>query len=124
MIFQGVGTLFGQESPEPLRLVFNQYATKEAGQDWSDWKPGQNVFVLFYNNNGDLVHYKSGGKRELYVKRTDWTEVKDKNNNEYIYANFILENGVDCMVQVYTKPRVFVKVIIDDGGLVVQFDNS
>ena len=60
-VYQSIGTLFGQEPPEPIRLVFNQYATKEAGQDWSDWKSGQNVFILFYNDNGDLVHYKSGG---------------------------------------------------------------
>ena len=42
---------------------------------------------------------------------------------EYIYGDFILENGTVATVQVYTKPSVFIKVILGEGALIVQFDN-
>jgi hypothetical protein len=117
-------TALGQNSPDPIRLVFNQYASKQAGKEWADWEQGQNIFIVFYNDNGDIMHYKSGGGQELYLRRTNWESGIGLNGAEYIYADFILENGTLVTVQVYTKPRVLVKVVIGDGALVVQFDNS
>lgn len=124
MFLQGSCILFSQNEVEPIRIVFNQYATKEANDEWSEWKSGQNIFILDYNSNGDLMHFKSGGSKELYIKRTAWVDGKDKNGNDYIIADFILSTGAECRVQVYTKPRVFIKVILGEGDLIIQFDNS
>jgi len=118
-----IDSILAQSPPDPIRLVFNQYATKEGNREWSEWKNGQNIFVVFFNDNGDLMHYKSGGGQELYVKRTNWQDGVGKNGAEYIYGDFILENGTVATVQVYTKPSVFIKVILGEGALIVQFDN-
>ena len=123
-MFLNFKAVHSQSSPKPIRLVFNQYASKAAGKEWSEWDQGQNIFVAFYNDNGDIMHYKSGGGQELYLNRTNWQSGIGQNGAEYIYADFILENGTLATVQVYTQPRLFVKVILGDGALVVQFDNS
>ncbi len=105
---------------KPFKLVFQQYAFKEDGKDWEEWKTGQNIFIINYNSNGDILHYLSGGSKRLYTMRNGWAKSK-KTNEEYSMATFITDEGEEIFIQVYYEPRTFLK-IVSLNKYMIQFD--
>ncbi len=105
----------------PFKLVFQQYAFKSENKDWEDWKKGQNIFIINYNDNGDVLHYLSGGTKKLYTMRKGW-EKTTKYNEDYSIAEFITDDGEEISIQVYYAPRTFIK-IISVGSYIIQFDD-
>lgn len=92
-------------------------------EEWSDWKDGNNTFVININDNGDIMHYKPNGNKVTYRKVSDVEKDKTSSNNEYQIITVIDEDGEEFMFQLFNDRNIGVKFIFKGRGM-IQFSNA
>jgi len=93
-------------------------------EKWSDWKEGYNTFVINYNNNGDVAHFKANGEKVVYrrISRDIEDGYTDSNNEHYQIIKALDENGLMFLFQFFDNPKIGLKIIYDD--IMIQFSEE
>lgn len=86
---------------------------------WSEWKSGDNTFVINYNDNGDIAHYKPNGEMALYKKISAVEEDKTESGEKYQIVTALDEDGLRFRFQFFNDPKIGLKLIYND--IMVQF---
>lgn len=73
-------------SQDQFRQDYNLVSIYDSETEkWSDWKEGYNTFVINYNDNGDIAHFKANGEKVVYRKISrEIEEGYTDSNNEHI----------------------------------------
>lgn len=54
---------------ERFRKDYSHVSIYDVNEEkWSEWAEGDNTFVINFNKNGDIAHYKPNGEMILYKK--------------------------------------------------------
>ncbi len=54
-------------SQDQFRVDYNQVSIYDSeSKEWSEWKDGYNTFVINYNDNNDIAHFKANGDKVIY----------------------------------------------------------
>lgn len=86
---------------------------------WSEWKSGDNTFVINYNDNGDIAHYKPNGEMALYKKISSVEEDKTDSGERYQIITALDEDGLRFKFQFFDDPKIGLKLIYND--VMIQF---
>lgn len=91
-------------------------------EKWSEWKSGDNTFVLNYNTNGDIAHYKPSGEMVVYKKISEVEEDKTSHGEHYQIISALDEDGLRFRFQFFDNPEIGLKLIYKD--IMIQFSKN
>lgn len=88
-------------------------------ETWSDWDKGNNTFVLNYNDNFDIAHYKPSGDFVIYKNISNVEEDTTESGEPYQALTALDEDGLRFRFQIFSNPKIGVKFIYSDA--IIQF---
>ena len=91
-------------------------------EEWGEWKSGENTFVINYNSNGDIAHYKANGEPELYRKISGVKKEETEEGVSYQIITALDEEGHEFKFQIFDNSKYGLKMIY--GSFMVQFAKS
>ncbi len=112
-------------SQDQFRQDYNLVSIYDSETEkWSDWKEGYNTFVINYNDNGDIAHFKANGEKVVYRKISREIEegYTDSNNEHYQVIKALDENGLMFLFQFFDNPKIGLKIIYND--IMIQFSEE
>lgn len=125
--FYGVSLISKDDEEESKSGIFRRdynlfcYYDKDI-DEWSDWKEGDNTFVMNYNDNGDIAHYKANGEMVLYKKISSVEEGETKEGDKYQIISALDEEGIRFKFQFFNNPEIGLKLIYQN--LMIQFSRN
>ncbi len=103
-----------------FRRDYNYFAVYDSeSSTWSEWKPGENTFVLNYNSNNDIAHYQGNGELVIYRRVSNVEEATTSSGDHYQILNALDENGTRFQFQFFDDVEIGLKLIY--GNVMVQF---
>lgn len=107
---------------EQFRVDFNLVAFYDKDtEEWSEWQLGENTFVLNFNDNNDIAHYKPDGS-VVYYRNLGGLEVGyTKNGDRYQIVNALDEDGYQISFQLFDDITIGAKLIW--ANFTVQFSH-
>ncbi len=90
-------------------------------ETWGEWEKGSNTFVLNYNDNFDIAHYKPSGDFVVYKNISNVEEDTTESGDAYQIITALDEDGLRFSFQIFYNPRIGVKFIYNDA--IIQFAN-
>jgi hypothetical protein len=88
-------------------------------EEWSDWKDGDNTFVININDNGDIAHYMPSGKTATYKKISKVEEGTTDNGKHYQIIKALDEDGTTFRFQLFDDEEIGLKMMY--GNVLIQF---
>jgi hypothetical protein len=88
-------------------------------EEWSDWKDGDNTFVININDNGDIAHYMPSGKTAAYKKISKVEEGTTENGKHYQIIKALDEDGTTFRFQLFDDEEIGLKMMY--GNVLIQF---
>lgn len=118
ILFFTVTLVFSQEK---FRIDYNYVAVYDSDtESWSDWKEGDNTFVININERGDIAHIKANGETVVYKKLTGMEEgYATEKNHHYQIISALDEDGNVFRFQIFDDPSVGLKMMW--GNFMIQF---
>ena len=103
----------------PLCFIYK----RETGT-WTDWEKGYNTFVINYNSNLDIVHYKANGDKVIYRRLSEKIEkgYTEKGYNHYQIIKALDEDGNRFSFQLFDDRQIGLKLIY--ANIMIQFSSS
>lgn len=89
---------------------------------WTEWQKGENTFVLNYNDNADIAHYKPSGDFVIYKNISNVEEATTESGEPYQILTALNEDGLKFRFQLFYNPKIGVKLIYND--VIIQFANQ
>jgi hypothetical protein len=86
---------------------------------WTEWQKGENTFVLNYNDNADIAHYKPSGDFVIYKNISNVEEATTESGEPYQILTALDEDGTMFRFQIFYNPKIGVKLIYSD--VIIQF---
>jgi len=86
---------------------------------WTEWEKGSNTFVMNYNDNFDIAHYKANGDFVLYKTISGVEEDTTESGEPYQTITALDEDGTRFRFQIFYNPKIGVKLIYKD--VIIQF---
>ena len=107
--------------PKKFRVDYNYVSIYDSDKDkWSDWKSGDNTFIININERGDIAHLMDSGKTVVYKKisgaEEGWTT---PGNNHYQIIRAVDENGDVFSFQLFDDSSIGLKFMW--GDFMIQF---
>jgi hypothetical protein len=108
-------------SQEKFRIDYNYVAVYDPDtESWSDWKEGDNTFVININERGDIAHVKANGETVVYKKLTGVEEgYATEKSHHYQIISALDEDGDVFRFQIFDDPSVGLKMMW--GNFMIQF---
>lgn len=88
-------------------------------ETWTEWQKGSNTFVMNYNDNFDIAHYKPSGDFVIYKNISNVEEGTTETGEPYQILTALNEDGIKFRFQFFYNPKVGVKLIYND--VMIQF---
>ena len=112
-------------SQDNFRVDYTQISIydSETGK-WTDWKDGYNTFVMNYNDNGDIAHFKANGDKVVYRRISKEIEegYTTEGNEHYQIIKALDEDGVTFSFQFFDKRKIGLKLIY--SNIMIQFSEK
>jgi hypothetical protein len=111
---------FSFSQTEQFRVDFNLVAFYDKDtEEWSEWQQGENTFVLNFNDNNDIAHYKPDGGVAFYRNLGGLEIGYTKNGDRYQIVNALDEDGYKISFQLFDDYTIGAKLIW--ANFTVQF---
>jgi Ni/Co efflux regulator RcnB len=111
------------QNTNKFRMDYSMISVYNAKTDtWTDWSSGENTFVINYNNNGDIAHFKPNGGIVVYKKISGVEEGYAKNRKHYQIIKALDEDGDVFSFQIFDDPTIGLKLMY--RNVIIQFVNS
>lgn len=112
-------------SQDKFRVDYTQISIYDSEtEEWSDWKDGYNTFVINYNDNGDVAHFKANGDKVVYrrisQKKEEGYIADGKEHYQIIKA--LDEDGVTFSFQFFDNRQIGLKIIY--SNIMIQFSEN
>jgi len=88
-------------------------------EQWSDWDDGYNTFVINYNSNGDIAHYKPNGEMDLYRKISSVKNDVTISGDQFQIISALDDSGLRFQFQFFDDTSIGLKMIY--GDQMIQF---
>lgn len=103
-----------------FRMDYNYVAFYDVEkEEWSDWSEGNNTFVINYNSNGDIAHYKPNGEMDLYKNISSVEDGYTDSGEHYQIITALDEEGFRFIFQFFDNSSIGLKMIY--GDIMIQF---
>ena len=114
--------MFSQEKFRVDYKLISIYDTET--EKWSSWKEGYNTFVINYNDNGDIAHFKANGDKVIYRRISKNIEegYTSQGKEHYQIINALDEDGVTFSFQFFDNPEIGLKLIY--SNIMIQFSGK
>ena len=112
-------------SQNKFRVDYNNVSFYDFSTDtWSDWKEGDNTFIININDRGDIAHLKANGETVIYRKLSGAEERYAGENNNYHFQiiDAFDEEGNVFKFQLFDDTSIGLKMIWDN--VIIQFAKS
>ena len=108
------------QTAEKFRVDYNYVTTYDPKtKRWSDWKEGDNTFVINVNSKGDIAHLMASGKTVIYKKLSGVEEGRTDSGDHYQIIKALDEDGDVFRFQIFDDTSIGLKMIW--GNFIVQF---
>jgi hypothetical protein len=109
-------------SQEKFRIDYNHVAVYYSStQEWGEWAPGDNTFIININERGDVAHLKANGETSIYRKLEGLEEGYSTAKDHYQIISVIDDEGDVLRLQLFDDKTVGLKLIYGDGSVMIQF---
>lgn len=88
-------------------------------ETWSDWKSGDNTFVININERGDVAHIKANGETVIYKRLSGVEEDYTKDGSHYQIIKALDEDGDVFRFQLFDDTTIGLKMMW--GSFMIQF---
>ncbi|CAM3834222.1 hypothetical protein FLGE108171_15990 [Flavobacterium gelidilacus] len=110
------------QSKDQFRVDYDKISFFDSEtKKWSEWKDGYNTFVINYNDNKDVAHFKANGEKVIYRRISD--EIKEGytpiGNEHYQIITALDEDGITFTFQLFDNKEIGLKIIYNN--LMIQF---
>ena len=111
---------FSFSQTDQFRVDFNLVTFYDSDTDkWKEWQEGDNTFVLNFNDNNDIAHYKPDGTVAYYRNLGGLEVGYTENGDRYQILNALDEDGYEISVQLFDDITIGAKLIW--GNFMIQF---
>lgn len=111
---------FSFSQTDQFRVDFNLVTFYDSDTDkWKEWQEGDNTFVLNFNDNNDIAHYKPDGTVAYYRNLGGLEVGYTKNGDRYQILNALDEDGYEISFQLFDDNTIGAKLIW--GNFMIQF---
>lgn len=109
------------ESSDKFRVDMNYVSIYDNDKGkWSDWKEGDNTFIINANANKDIIHIKASGSEVNYRRTSQNVESKyTSDGKSYQIINAIDDNGNHFQFQLFDDLKLGIKMMYED--VIIQF---
>jgi hypothetical protein len=84
---------FGQKSIKDIK-VYNMWSVYDStNKNWKEWKPNDEVFILNYNNSGNIARCRLNDEIIIYTKSETTRMITDTSSNGYEYQEIEVKGG-------------------------------
>lgn len=103
-----------------FRVDYDVIAIYDAENDsWSDWKKGNNSFIVNVNANGDIMHIKHNGEKVTYRMIADAERGVTDKGETYQMIKALDKAGRTFTFQIFDEPTLGCKFIYQN--VIIQF---
>lgn len=112
-------------SQDKFRVDYTQISIYNAETEkWTEWQDGYNTFVINYNDNGDIAHFKANGDKVIYRRISNQIEqgytTIEKEHYQIIKA--LDEDGTTFSFQFFDNRKIGLKLIY--SNVMIQFSEK
>lgn len=109
-------------SQDKFRRDYNHVAIYYSHtQQWGEFVDRDNTFILNINESGDVGHIKANGETS-FCRKLDGLEEGYSNTGDHYQINSVNDDDGDVlMLQQFDNTTVGLKLIYDDGSVMIQF---
>lgn len=109
---------------DKFRVDYNYVAAYDPSTDtWSDWKRGDNTFVININDRGDIAHIKDNGETVTYRKLSGVEEgYTDNGGHHYQIVKALDEDGDVFSFQIFDDTSIGLKMMW--ANFIIQFSSQ
>jgi hypothetical protein len=113
-------TTSSEQSSGRFRRDYNVLCFYDSDTEkWSEWKTGDNTFVINYNDNNDIAHYKANGEMVVYKKISGVEDDYTDGGEHYQIISALDEEGIRFRFQFFDDPKIGLKLIYKN--IMIQF---
>lgn len=112
-------------SQDQFRVDYNQVSIYDSeSKEWSEWKDGYNTFVINYNDNNDIAHFKANGDKVIYRRISKEIDegYSSQGNEHYQTIKALDEEGITFTFQLFDNEKIGLKIIY--SNIMIQFSKQ
>jgi hypothetical protein len=108
-------------SQEKFRVDYDYVAVYDRDTEtWSDWREGDNTFVININKQGDIAHLKANGETVIYKRLSGVEEGHTtKGYHHYQIISALDDDGDVFRFQIFDDKSIGLKMAW--GAFMIQF---